>query len=521
MVTYTITGFLILLGTICLLLVFLLVKENRKRDSRTHIGSHDVPPEELEKYRREFQNDIDNNATEMLRHLIRYRRLVGADGLQSLVESYIEESSMPVRKDVIEVFVKLYGESVPDENMLDDMLENLSDIEKDNPQCHLLIDEIRQKSPAHFELLYLLKELFDIAGTNIKKLKEPLNEILAKHSSTIPESVSKGGELAPTLSELFNFIEKLSQTLPDKRTKDKLSRRKALNKSLIETQNWVNSCGAFQRAEIAELPEGGLIRKLVDKLWGNINDFLEKSGGNPRQLKFNYELTSQSPSPKKRTIGKSGLGLIFLSAFFYMIAALIWFWSCCSTNGCNPEIAFANVVKIETSYGYGTGFFVRKNGLIVSNYHVVADENEIKVHVNRRREPQLEPRQLTAKVLAFDILNDVAILQVVNPGAFSDVPLGFVMTRKTAFKSGQKIHVFGNPEGISNVYTQGSIMKALDDLAFIDAKIGQGNSGGPVCNDKGVVIGITTAYVKLGGSNFDFGIIISTEKVWDLINQLK
>ena len=78
-------------------------------------------------------------------------------------------------------------------------------------------------------------------------------------------------------------------------------------------------------------------------------------------------------------------------------------------------------------------------------------------------------------------------------------------------------HIIGNPEGISDVYTAGKVMKVLDDVSFIDVNIGPGNSGGPVFNENGIVVGITTAYVKPGDGNFDFGVAINTEKIWEIV----
>ena len=91
------------------------------------------------------------------------------------------------------------------------------------------------------------------------------------------------------------------------------------------------------------------------------------------------------------------------------------------------------------------------------------------------------------------------------------------MVSGEALQVGQTVHVLGNPVGLRDVYTRGLISKVEDGFAFLNVQIAPGNSGGPVCDDRGEVIGITTA--KHEGANL--GIAISTESAWRLINMVQ
>ncbi len=166
--------------------------------------------------------------------------------------------------------------------------------------------------------------------------------------------------------------------------------------------------------------------------------------------------------------------------------------------------------------GGGSGFFVSEDGLILTNKHVVSDEDaEYTVLTN-------DGKKYDAKVLARDSVQDLAVLKIsasdLKPLKFGDsdsLKLG-----QTAIAIGNALGEFRNTVStgvISGLYrkitaSDGSgNSENLDGLIQTDAAINSGNSGGPLLNLKGEVIGINTAIVS-GAQNIGFAIPINKAK---------
>jgi S1-C subfamily serine protease len=167
--------------------------------------------------------------------------------------------------------------------------------------------------------------------------------------------------------------------------------------------------------------------------------------------------------------------------------------------------------------GGGTGFFVSNDGLVLTNKHVVVDEEaEYTVLTN-------DGKKYPAKVLAKDPFQDIAILKVNNPfGEFKPLKLG----DSDKLQVGQYVIAIGNALGefrntvsvgvISGLGRRitasgGSFVETIDNLIQTDAAINRGNSGGPLLNLKGEVIGINTAMAQ-GAENIGFATPINLAK---------
>lgn len=149
----------------------------------------------------------------------------------------------------------------------------------------------------------------------------------------------------------------------------------------------------------------------------------------------------------------------------------------------------------KTDAGYGTGFFIRQDGYIATNYHVVASRETITVTLYSGEE-------LEAKLVGYSEVDDLAVLRI-KSGTYPVVAIG----DSNAIAVGDAAIAIGNPSGATGSWTttQG-IISALDrevtvtqtgrieELTMIqtDAPVNPGNSGGPLCNDRGEVIGIVT-----------------------------
>ncbi|OGZ18495.1 MAG: hypothetical protein A2Z68_02215 [Candidatus Nealsonbacteria bacterium RBG_13_38_11] len=160
----------------------------------------------------------------------------------------------------------------------------------------------------------------------------------------------------------------------------------------------------------------------------------------------------------------------------------------------------------KTEIGRGTGFIVSENGMVLTNKHVVLDtEAEYTVFTS-------EGKSYTAKVLARDPVKDIAILQIDSQGGevFSKVVFGNsddIQIGQTVVAIGNALGEFKNTVSVGVVSGLGRTITAfgeessgfaesLEDVIQTDAAINKGNSGGPLLNLRGEIIGINTAMVE-------------------------
>jgi len=169
--------------------------------------------------------------------------------------------------------------------------------------------------------------------------------------------------------------------------------------------------------------------------------------------------------------------------------------------------------------GGGTGFIISEDGLILTNKHVVADkEAEYTVITN-------EGERFPVRVIARDPIKDLAILKIEQKGKkakFPTVKLGNsdkLEIGQTVIAIGYMLGEFQNSvsvgviSGLGRTITAsgGGMVETLEDVIQTDAAINKGNSGGPLVNLKGEVIGINTAMV-VGGENIGFALPINSVK---------
>ncbi|WP_254450507.1 S1C family serine protease [Cohnella herbarum] len=173
--------------------------------------------------------------------------------------------------------------------------------------------------------------------------------------------------------------------------------------------------------------------------------------------------------------------------------------------------------------GSGTGFFFQNDGYILTNEHVIAGATELKVTVQGYDEP------LTAKVVGSSYELDLAVLKVESPDgkSFPKLTLG----DSDQAKIGDWVIAIGNPYGLDHTITMGVLSAKerpitiadeqgehkYEHLLQTDASINSGNSGGPLLNDKGEVIGINTA---VNSEAQGIGFAIPTTTIKDALNDL-
>lgn len=158
--------------------------------------------------------------------------------------------------------------------------------------------------------------------------------------------------------------------------------------------------------------------------------------------------------------------------------------------------------------GVGTGFIITADGQIVTNAHVVDGADKVKVTL-------ADGRSVDGKVLGRDEATDIALIKVEAGDSLPTVAFG----DSTKLKVGQDVVAIGNPFGLGNSVTSG-IVSALgrdinsgpfDNYIQTDAAINKGNSGGPLFNTDGEVVGINTAIFSPTGGSVGIGFAVPSE----------
>jgi len=168
------------------------------------------------------------------------------------------------------------------------------------------------------------------------------------------------------------------------------------------------------------------------------------------------------------------------------------------------------------SSALGSGFIIDEKGIVITNNHVIQDAEDIIVRVNGDQE-------FKAKVLGADPLSDIAVLQLETKEKF--IPVQFGDSDKA--RIGDWVIAIGNPFGLGGTVTSGIIsarnrsigLSRYEDYIQTDASINSGNSGGPLFDMNGDVIGINTAIFGRNGS-IGIGFSIPSNSAKIVIDQL-
>ena len=165
----------------------------------------------------------------------------------------------------------------------------------------------------------------------------------------------------------------------------------------------------------------------------------------------------------------------------------------------------------------GSGFIINKNGTIITNNHVINNAEDIVVKVRGK--------EYKAEVIGADPYSDLAVLKINANVKFTPVKFG----DSDKARVGDWVVAIGNPFGLGGTVTSGIIsarnrdinLTRYDDFIQTDASINQGNSGGPLFNLNGDVVGINTAIIAPGQSgSIGIGFAIPSNAASNVINQL-
>ena len=173
--------------------------------------------------------------------------------------------------------------------------------------------------------------------------------------------------------------------------------------------------------------------------------------------------------------------------------------------------------KERQASALGSGFIIKEDGLVITNNHVIKDAEDILVRIGTK--------EYKAKVVGADPYMDIAVLKMETKDKFKAVKFG----DSDKARVGDWVVAIGNPFGLGGTVTSGIIsarnrdinLTRYDDFIQTDASINQGNSGGPLFNLDGEVIGINTAIIAPGQSgSIGIGFAIPANAASNVIDQL-
>ena len=172
--------------------------------------------------------------------------------------------------------------------------------------------------------------------------------------------------------------------------------------------------------------------------------------------------------------------------------------------------------KTRKASALGSGFIIDSKGIVITNNHVISGAEDIVVTVNGDNDYK-------AKVIGADPLSDIAVLQIDSKENFIPVKFG----DSDNARIGDWVIAIGNPLGLGGTVTSGIIsarnrtigLSRYEDYIQTDASINQGNSGGPLFDMNGDVIGINTAILGQSGS-IGIGFSIPSNSAKKVVNQL-
>jgi serine protease Do len=166
----------------------------------------------------------------------------------------------------------------------------------------------------------------------------------------------------------------------------------------------------------------------------------------------------------------------------------------------------------------GSGFIIDASGLVVTNNHVIADADEITIILN-------DGSKLKAEIIGRDLKTDLALLKVKPDKPLKAVQFG----DSDKLRLGEWVVAIGNPFSLGGTVTAGIVSARnrdinsgpYDNYIQTDAAINRGNSGGPLFNLNGEVIGINTAIISPSGGSIGIGFAVPSKTAVPVIDQLR
>lgn len=185
------------------------------------------------------------------------------------------------------------------------------------------------------------------------------------------------------------------------------------------------------------------------------------------------------------------------------------------------SVAMDSFLQIQTRQGSGSGSVLTESGLILTNYHVIDGAREISVSL-------FNGLSYPAALVGQDPDTDIAVLKIDAP---SDQLAPITWGDSQVLRVGQRIYAIGNPFGLERTMSTGMVSslnrqipsrqrRTMRSLIQIDAALNQGNSGGPLLNTSGQLIGMNTAIMSRDGDSAGVGFAIPETTLRRIVSQL-
>ncbi len=173
------------------------------------------------------------------------------------------------------------------------------------------------------------------------------------------------------------------------------------------------------------------------------------------------------------------------------------------------------------SEGTGSGSVIDQAGHILTNYHVIEDAQQVGVTL-------FDGNNYDATLVGADPINDIAVIKINAP---SEVLFPISFADSSNLRVGMRVFAIGNPFGLERTMTTGIISslnrtlqirgnRSIKSIIQIDAAVNPGNSGGPLLNSHGQLIGMNTAIASRNGQSAGVGFAIPVNLVTRVVNQL-
>jgi S1-C subfamily serine protease len=192
------------------------------------------------------------------------------------------------------------------------------------------------------------------------------------------------------------------------------------------------------------------------------------------------------------------------------------------TDVLESENPFFRVPQQEQQRGLGSGFVIDKSGHVVTNFHVIEGADEVEVSFSNGEE-------MSADIVGSDPSTDIAVLKV---DADSRALRALTLGNSDQLEVGDEVVAIGNPLGFERTMTAGIVSAlgrviespdprfGIDEVIQTDAPINSGNSGGPLLDAAGRVVGVNTQIVSISGGNIGLGFAVPINTVKDVVAQL-
>lgn len=192
-------------------------------------------------------------------------------------------------------------------------------------------------------------------------------------------------------------------------------------------------------------------------------------------------------------------------------------------NNVQTQRDFWNMIEEDIPVGAGTGFVWDDKGHIVTNFHVVQGSDKVSINLK-------DGTTLEAKIVGLYDKKDIAVLKV-DPSKIKTDGFSNHIADSSHLQVGQKVLAIGNPFGLDQTLTTG-VISALDrtmpsiggvtirDMVQTDASINRGNSGGPLIDSAGRLIGMNTAIASPTGVSAGIGFAVPSNTIVRIVNQI-